>query len=139
MILRKMRPHHGKWNASKYKILDTLIRLGRPATCATITNWSGMPTKSVWRNIWRYHQFNYVRVVGNSRPYYYRITAKGRRFVRKMRGLWLIDISRLDDELRAHRIFMEQIDMEEFKARLAALIKSERESGASKYRNPGLI
>ena len=117
MLLRIMRPHHGKWNASKYKILDTLIRLGRPVTCATITNWSGMPTTSVWRDIWRYRQFNYVRAVGDSRPYYYRITAKGRRFVRKMRELWLIDTRRLDDELRAHRIFMQQIDMEEFKAR----------------------
>ena len=128
MILRIMRPHHGKWNASKYKILDTLIRLGRPARCATIADWSGMPTQSVWRDIWRYHQFNYVKVVGDSRPYYYRITAKGRRFVRKMRELWLIDTRRLDDELRVHRIFMQQIDMEEFKSRLAALIKRKQES-----------
>ena len=107
MFMRNMRSHTGKWNASKYKILSTLIWIGKPATCAAISYCSGLPVKSVWRDIWRYHQFNYVRQVGYGRPYRYRIATKGRRFVRKMKALWLIDTNRLDDDLEEHRLFME--------------------------------
>ena len=107
MVIRNMRTHAGKWNASKYKILTTLVRIGKPATCAEISHWSGVLVRSVWRDIWRYHQFNYVRQVGEGRPYHYRITAKGKRFLGKMKALWLIDTNRLDDELEEHCLFME--------------------------------
>jgi len=107
MVMRNLRLHTGKWNASKYKILSTLIWIGKAATCAAISHWSGLPVKSIWRDIWRYHQLNYVRQVGYGRPYLYRITVKGRRFIKKMKELRLIDTNRLDDELEEHRFYME--------------------------------
>jgi hypothetical protein len=125
MIMRSIKTHTGKWNRSKYMILLTLILLGRPVTCKTIAHWSGIPAESVWRDIWRYHRFNYVRQVGSNRPYSYRIAAKGRRFVHLMKILCLIDTSRLEYELREHRIRLRQKDMEESKARLSALKKHE--------------
>ena len=106
MVMRNMRAHTGKWNASKYKILATLVWIDKPATCAIVSHWSGLPVKSVWRDMWRYHQFNYVRLVGEGRPYRYRIAAKGMRFLEKMKALWLINTNRLDDELELHRLFM---------------------------------
>jgi hypothetical protein len=51
MVIRNMRLHTGKWNASKYKILSTLIWLGKPASCAMISNWSEILVRSVWRDI----------------------------------------------------------------------------------------
>ena len=107
MVLRTMRTHTGKWNASKYKILATLVWIGRPATCAMISHWSGLPLKSVWRDIWRYHRFKYVRTVSDIRHYCYRIAVKGKRFLTKMKELRLIDTNRLDDELEEHRLFIE--------------------------------
>jgi predicted transcriptional regulator len=118
MNRRIMKPHNGKWNASKYKILSTLILMDGPATCAFIAHWTGIPVKSVWKDIWRYHKVHYVRHVGNSRPYRYRITAKGRRFVSLMRVLWLIDAKRLDNELAEHYKKVRQREIEEFRARL---------------------
>ena len=47
MVIRNIRPHTGKWNASKYKILSTLIWIDKPATCAKIAHWSGIPAESV--------------------------------------------------------------------------------------------
>lgn len=129
MVIRNMRLHTGKWNASKYKILSTLIWIDKPATCATIAHWSELPAESVWRDIWRYHQLNYVRQVGDSRPHHYRIAAKGQRFLKKMKKLRLIDTNRLDNELREHRMFLQQKDMEEFRARLSAWKKERREFG----------
>jgi hypothetical protein len=103
MNRRIMKPHNGKWNASKYKILSTLILMDGPATCAFIAHWTGIPVKSVWKDIWRYR---------------YRITAKGRRFVSLMRVLWLIDTKRLDNELAEHYKKVRQREIEEFRARL---------------------
>jgi len=129
MVIRNIRPHTGKWNASKYKILSTLIWIDKPATCAKIAHWSGITAESVWRDMWRYHQINYVRQVDDSRPYRYRIATKGRRFVNLMKKLWLIDTTRLDNELREHRMFLKQKDIEEFRARLSAWKKKSREIG----------
>ena len=129
MVIRTMRTHTGKWNASKYKILATLVWMRKPATCAMISHWSGIPRRSVWRDVWRYHQFKYVRIVGNSRPYRYRIALKGRRFLIKINMLRLIETGRLDNELAEHRLFLQQKDMDEFKARLANLIRRSRENG----------
>jgi len=102
MVMRMIRPHIGKWNVSKYKILTTLIALDKPAACGEIAYWSGIPVKSVWKDMWRYHQINYVRQVGNSRHYHYRITAKGCRFLEKMKILHLVDTNRIDNELKKH-------------------------------------
>jgi len=107
MIIRNMRPHFGKWDASKYKILSTLVWIGKPAPCDKISHWSGVLVRSVWRDIWRYHQRNYVQQVNEGRPFLYRITWKGRRFLRKMKASQLIDTNRLDNELEEHRLFME--------------------------------
>jgi hypothetical protein len=127
MVMRSIKPHTGKWNASKYKILSTLIWIDKPATCATIAHWSGIPAESVWKDMWRYHQFNYVRQVSDSRLYRYRIAAKGRRFVDLMKVLWLIDTNRFENEPREHRIEIRNKEIEEFKARLSALKKEKRE------------
>lgn len=94
---------------------------------AKIAHWSGIPADSVWRDMWRYHQIIYVRQVEDSRPYHYRIAAKGQRFVNLMKKLRLIDTNRLDNELREHRMFLQQKDMEEFRARLSAWKKERRE------------
>ena len=88
--------------------------MDEPAACAIIAYWTGMPAKSVRVDIWRYHQVHYVRHVGNNQPYRYRIAAKGWRFVNIMRVLRLIDMTRLDNELAAHRKEVRQREIEEF-------------------------
>ena len=102
----------GKWNESKYKILMTLIALDKPATCGEIAYWSNIPAKSVWKDVWRYRKVNYVRKVGNNWHYQHRVTAKGRRFVGKMRILHLIDTNRIDNELKMHWIELEREEWE---------------------------
>ena len=112
MAMRIIRLHDGKWNVSKYKILVTLIAMDEFATCGEIAHWSDIPAKSVWKDMWRYRQVNYVRRVGNSRHYQHRITAKGRRFVDKMRILHLIDTNRIDNELNKHWIELKHKERE---------------------------
>lgn len=102
MIMRIIRSQEGKWNASKCKILMTLIALNKPATCGEIAYWSGIPPKSVWSDMWRYRQFNYVRRVGIGMHYKHRITVKGRWFIKTMKRLHLIDTNRIDNELNNH-------------------------------------
>ena len=82
------------------------------ATSGEIAHWSDIPAKSVWKDMWRYRQVNYVRRVGNSRHYQHRITAKGRRFVEKMRILHLIDTNRIDNELKQHWLEITQKERE---------------------------
>ena len=102
MVMRIIRPHEGKWNASKYEILITLIALNKPTTCGEIAYRSGIPPKSVRSDMWRYRQFNYVRRVGIGMHYKHRITVKGRWFIKTMTRLHLIDTNRIDKEMNSH-------------------------------------